>query len=335
MDLDQALDELYGAAPDEFVATRTRLAKALKDEGRTDDAATVAATRKPPLAAWALNELSRRNRRAVDLLLDAGHRLRDAQAAILRGEDRELFERARSDESKAVAALLRDAEQLLRERGTASAAVVDQIRESLQAAAIGEEGRELLARGRFTAPIRRQGFELVGELVPKGTTTPRKRARLPDQRKQDEEALREAKATLRTAEREARKAWELADRVRSEAEAARRDADKAGAARDAAAARLNAQVLPRDPRRNCRLDERKRLPVMIVADDAYPGHGAWIYHAEELLSSEAPRSRSARSRARGSRSARAGRTASRAPGPGEPRTRFPRSCPVPDGSRAR
>ena len=73
--LEEAFDELYAAAPEDFVAERARLAKALKENGLADDAKAVAAVRKPTVAAWALNQLSRNNRRETDLLLDAGHRL--------------------------------------------------------------------------------------------------------------------------------------------------------------------------------------------------------------------------------------------------------------------
>src|SRR3954447_4509156 len=179
MDLDEALDELYAAAPEQFVPTRARLVKELKAAGRPDEAAELAGTRKPPLAAWALNQLSRRNRREVDLLLDAGHRLREAQAAVLRGAKRDVFARARSDEAKALGRLLDHAEALLEERATASGAVLGQIRESLEAAAISDEGRALLARGRFTSPISRHGFDLVGELAAAVPTPARKRA-VPD-----------------------------------------------------------------------------------------------------------------------------------------------------------
>jgi hypothetical protein len=237
MDLDEALDSLYAASPEEFVPTRAGLAKQLKAEGQADDAAAVAAVRKPPLAAWALNQLSRRNRREVDLLLDAGHRLREAQAAVLRGATREVFARAKSDETKALARLLDEAEKLLEDRGTASPAVLGQIRESLEAAAVSDDGRTLLARGRFTGPISRSGFDLVGELAagaPARVTQPPRA----DDRKEAQKALREAKARLREAERASRKAWEAADTLRAKADAASRAAEQADAARDQAAAEV-------------------------------------------------------------------------------------------------
>ena len=237
MDVDEALDALYAASPEEFVSRRAGLAKQLKAEGRPDDAAAIAAVRKPPLAAWALNQLSRRNRREVDLLLDAGHRLREAQAAVLRGAGRDVFERAKSDETQALARLLGEAEKLLEDRGTASTAVLGQIRESLEAAAVSDDGRTLLARGQFTGPISRSGFDLVGELAAGAPRAPRP-ARKADARKQAQQALREAKARLRGTERASRKAWLEADRLRSDADAATRAAEEADAARDQAAAEV-------------------------------------------------------------------------------------------------
>src|SRR5581483_743499 len=84
-------------------------------------------------------------------------------AAVLRGASRDVFQRARSDEAKALGRLLDQAEAVLEDR--ASATVLGQIRESLEAAAVSDEGRALLARGRFSAPITRHGFDLVGELA--------------------------------------------------------------------------------------------------------------------------------------------------------------------------
>jgi hypothetical protein len=230
MDLD---DALYGAAPEQFVATRARLVKELKARGHADDAAKIARTRKPPIAAWALNQLSRRHRREVDLLLDAGHRLREAQAAVLRGGKRGVFQRARSDETKALGRLLDQAETLLGDRSSPS--LLGQIRESLEAAAVSDHGRALLARGHFTAPINRHGFDVVSDLAAGLPAPSRGRAPRDDEANQAREALREAKTKLREAEREARKASQIADRTRAAAEAATRAAEKAEADRDAAA----------------------------------------------------------------------------------------------------
>jgi hypothetical protein len=47
LDLDAALDELYGVDPAEFVATRARLARALKAGGDAAAARTLAGKRRP------------------------------------------------------------------------------------------------------------------------------------------------------------------------------------------------------------------------------------------------------------------------------------------------
>jgi hypothetical protein len=200
VNIDEALDELYGAALDEFVSERKRLAKRL--EG--DDAKQLAAVKKPNVAAWVLNQLARRERRDVDLLLDAGHRLRQAQAGVLRGAEKESFEDARRKESDALKRLTKAAERLLRDaRGSASASTLTQVNESLRAAAITEEGRELLARGRFTEPVRASGFEAyAGMEMPKRAPAKKAKPKPPPKPKPDPR-IRELEQELRETERHA------------------------------------------------------------------------------------------------------------------------------------
>jgi D-serine deaminase-like pyridoxal phosphate-dependent protein len=132
---DEALDELYGAPLDQFVTERKRLATQL--EG--DDAKELAKLRKPSIAAWTLNQLARRERRDVDLLLDAGHRLRQA------GLDKPAVERARKAEIDALKRLHAAARRLGAREQT-----LTNVDEALRASAVTEEGREQLALGRFT-----------------------------------------------------------------------------------------------------------------------------------------------------------------------------------------
>ena len=163
MTLDEATDELYGADLDAFVAERTRLARELKESGDGEAAATLAKLKKPTVAAWALNQLARRHRRDVDLLLDAGHRLRQAQEGVVGGADRAAFEQAQKTEREALRRLTQQASELL---GGASSQVLSQLTQTLRAAAVSEDGRELLARGRFTAPLETEGFDVFGALPP-------------------------------------------------------------------------------------------------------------------------------------------------------------------------
>lgn len=164
MTFDEAVDELYGAPLEEFVAERKRLAKKLDG----DEAKELAKLRKPSTAAWTLNQLARRDRRDVDLLLDAGHRLRQA------GLDRAAVERARKAELDALRRL-----HLAAGRLGASGQTLARVDEALRAAAVTEEGREALALGRFTEPPTASvGFEAyAGMQVPKRTPKAKARAR--------------------------------------------------------------------------------------------------------------------------------------------------------------
>jgi len=83
VDLEDELDRLYGLDLADFVAERTRLTRALRKEGRRAEAAQVQELRKPSLSVWTINQLARRRRKDLDLLLDAGHRLAMAQRALL------------------------------------------------------------------------------------------------------------------------------------------------------------------------------------------------------------------------------------------------------------
>jgi hypothetical protein len=198
--LDDALDELYGAPPEEFVATRKRLAKELGGE----EGAAFAKLRKPTRAATILNRLARDERRDVDLLLDAGHRLRQA------GLDKAAVDRARTAGSDALKKLAQAAERL-GARGQA----LTQVSESLRAAAVTEEGRELLARGRFVEPLHASGFEAYAgvELPKRQRKTAPKRPTA--ERRRAEERLHELEQRLEAARA-------AADSLAAEVEAARR-----------------------------------------------------------------------------------------------------------------
>jgi uncharacterized protein YbjQ (UPF0145 family) len=204
---DEALDELFDAPLEEFVAVRKRVAK----EVGGDEGAAIAKLRKPSRAAFILNRLARDERRDVDLLLDAGHRLRQA------GLDKAAVERARSAESDALKRLTKAAEKL----GASGQSIV-QVNETLRAAAVTEEGRELLARGRFVQPLRASGFEAYAGLeLP--APEPQRRASAPKKQRVDERRraaaeLRELQQRLRAAEREAEQAEKQARTARAAAD---------------------------------------------------------------------------------------------------------------------
>jgi hypothetical protein len=207
--LDEATDSLYGAELDDFVAERTRLARELRDAGDRTGSAQVAKLKKPTLAAWALNQLSRRRRRDVDLLLDAGHRLRQAQEGVVQGADRSSLEQAQKTERDTLRRLTQEAGRLL---GAASPAVLAQISNTLRAAAVSEAGRELLARGRFTTPLESEGFDVLGTLPVSRGARPKKRA---TSRKANDELVK-LRARLRELQRAVRAAESKAEKLKAE-----------------------------------------------------------------------------------------------------------------------
>ncbi len=203
MTLDEATDDLYAADLEAFVSERTRLARELRDAGDREAAEQLAKLKKPTVAAWALNQLARRNRRDVDLLLDAGHRLRQAQEGVVGGADRAAFEQAQTTEREALRRLTQQASELL---GGASSQVLSQLSQTLRAAAVSEEGRELLARGRFTTPLETEGFDVFGALPASPPAKAKQQAKTQkanDELRQARERLRELEQKAKAAEREA------------------------------------------------------------------------------------------------------------------------------------
>src|SRR5579859_2071490 len=110
--------ELYGLPLERFVAERTALVRALRAEGRREEATRVAELAKPSVAAWAVNQLVRTQSRAVSALFEAGDALQQAQADVLagRGSASALREAAEAERG-AVEVLLKLARGLLSSEG--------------------------------------------------------------------------------------------------------------------------------------------------------------------------------------------------------------------------
>lgn len=85
-----AIDELYSVAPEEFTARRKDLAAAAKKRGEPDAAKRIAAARRPTAAAWVVNSLVRTEETARTRLADLSERLRAAHSAMDGDRIREL-----------------------------------------------------------------------------------------------------------------------------------------------------------------------------------------------------------------------------------------------------
>jgi hypothetical protein len=204
------VDELYRAPFDEFIARRDALAKALRKDGKRDEADEVKKLKKPALSAWALNQLPSD---AVEGLLGAGAALRQA-----RGGD--TLRDATRDERAAVEDLASQATALLRQAGhTVTDKMAGEIRDTLHAAALDEDARDELAAGRVVAP--RTAVGVFGGAAA-GAPAPRKKQAQKQKQKQKDQAeakrRREAEAALRDAEKLVERRERALDEARAEVE---------------------------------------------------------------------------------------------------------------------
>ena len=215
---DEVVDELYGVPFDEFIAVRDARAKELRKEKRREEADAVKALRKPALSAWVVNQLVRRDRDAVDGLLAAGAALRQA-----RGGD--TLRDATHEEREAVEALATRAAELLREAGKAvTDKTTAELRDTLHAAALDDEARDLLDRGRLVEP--RQAIGLGGfALAPSGAEEEDEAPKKPP--KKGKAAKKKAKAPKEAKDDKKAKAQE--EKRRKRAAAAREAFQKAEA----------------------------------------------------------------------------------------------------------
>lgn len=207
----EVVDELYGAPPGEFIARRGALAKELRASDRAA-ADAVKKLRKPSVSAAAVNQLARSAPDDVDALLAAGEALRQAQ---LGGGDRDAIRAAARDEREAV-------EKLVGEAGKLSPAALEEVRETLHAAATDEEARELVRRGVLTEARRAVGLGGFGVAAP--APAPAKKKSKTELRRKEAERERKAEAE-RARKAEAERTRAAKERVK-EARAAVREAER-------------------------------------------------------------------------------------------------------------
>ena len=160
MDTDEAADQLYSAAPEDFVARRNELAKQAKSDGDSDAAAQIKELRKPTAAAWLANQLSREHADEIGELLLLGDDLRAASATLDGDRLRELSPR-RQD---AVQGLVKHARTLAKNADRqVSADVAQKLSETLDAALVDPAAAAAVRVGRLTTALRHVGFGLVDE----------------------------------------------------------------------------------------------------------------------------------------------------------------------------
>lgn len=232
-------DDLYGLPLEEFVSARDALAKRLRAAGDREAADAVRRLRKPSAAAWAANQALRSQPAARRELLEAAGQLRHTQERVLAGNATASdLERVAGREREAVERLVEAARGLLTGGGRSlGAPVLERVRETLHAAAVDDEVRELAEAGRLDRERQAAGLGPAPAARPAGG---RKRRGPADrerrstrargkQRTREDDAVpraREALKAARAGERDARRGVAGAEReaasARHEASAARR-----------------------------------------------------------------------------------------------------------------
>ncbi|HET7483712.1 MAG TPA: alanine-zipper protein [Actinomycetota bacterium] len=155
MDTDEALDRLYGAPLDRFTEERNAIAGDLKKDGDREAAERIGKLKKPSVAAWAVNQLARRENGAIKDLLELQEGLAAAGNA---SELRDLTRRRR----EVLGRLLERARDVLSDAGhSPGAATIEKVSQTLMSAT-DRENRELLAKGRLTRELVGTGLDAFG-----------------------------------------------------------------------------------------------------------------------------------------------------------------------------
>jgi hypothetical protein len=195
---DQAVETLYRAPFGDFVAERKRLAAELKAAGDQQGATRLGKLARPPVSAWAVNQLWWRERDAFDALVDA--------AARVKAREREGSTRHR----EALAELREKASLLLQAAGNAATEpTLRRIATTLSAIAAAAGSFAPDAPGALSSDRDPPGFEAFG-IAAEPATAPAPAKAEP---REDAAAQRAAEAAQRRAEEEERKR-RLAERER-------------------------------------------------------------------------------------------------------------------------
>ena len=151
--IDTEIDRLYQLPPDEFTAARNALAKDAGAEG-----AEVRRLAKPPIAAWAVNQIYWKRQDVYEALIARSNELRKLHKAILSGRRADIREAAKLHD-EAIDAALKAALAILGEEGQA---VTDATRQAILTTL-----RALPADdppGRLTRTLQPGGFEMLAGL---------------------------------------------------------------------------------------------------------------------------------------------------------------------------
>jgi hypothetical protein len=225
---DVDLDRLYQLPLDEFTAARNALAKGAKN------ASEIRALPKPPVAAWAVNQLYWKNRRTWDALVDAAENLRRVNKAVLAGRSGDVRAAGAAHDAAVHDALQATLEQLTGAGHPATEATRQAVLNTLRALPADDPP------GRLARVLQPGGFEMLAGLTVAGPARKETKGTKED-RDQTKEGTKESMKTGVARSRadakaltQAREAAAAADRALKEAEQAvrRHEFEIARATRD-------------------------------------------------------------------------------------------------------
>ncbi|HEY5935752.1 MAG TPA: hypothetical protein VIU61_13985 [Kofleriaceae bacterium] len=222
---DEAVAELYQAPHATFVTERKRLAGELKAAGDKAGATKLGKLPRPPISAWAVNQLWWHARDAFEAMLESAERLREGNLA------------ASAEHREAIAKLRARAASLLADAGNAAAESTLRRVTTTLAAIAATGGFDPDPPGALGADRDPPGFEAIGiaaEPVERTRPAPPARAATNDNEpapEEDRSAAEEKRAAAeakrrREAEEAAERAEAAAERRRAEQEEAKRVAER-------------------------------------------------------------------------------------------------------------
>ena len=170
--LAQAAADLYALPPAEFTAARDELAKQARAAGQRDDAALIKKLSRPTVSAWLVNQFVRTSPQSMDRLYELARELHAAQQELAGDRLRELSAQRR----QLIAELMPEVGRVAADSDvTASAAALDEVRATLEAALADAGAREAVQTGQLTRALSYAGLgevDLAAALavIPAGRT---------------------------------------------------------------------------------------------------------------------------------------------------------------------
>lgn len=227
---DRDYSALYALDPDDFIVGRRELARDLRAAGDRTGAEEVAKLRKPPLTAWALDQVARQRPDVIGVVVEKGAELRAAMESAVAGDASRLRDAEQAERRAVDIAIAAASDVLVARSGNVTDATVRRMIATLRAAVLDPAVAADLTQGVLDRDVDTPGFGLEPSLAE--PRTPRAR----DPQAGIEARRREERARRARLEADVQRLRRRADRLRASAEAAERRALEARAEADAAAA---------------------------------------------------------------------------------------------------